>query len=171
MGKFRREAAPGKIAISLLVILVCLLFTPLTRAVADETDDIVQSAESLFKAMKQKDYTGIWMELTVKSRKTIAEEVYKKTRDAARTAYSVGTVEKDFAEGGPVAIEYWDAFLHNFDPDDVLEYNEWEMGPVKRDTAEIRLLHKNAENAARLRMFKENGRWKVGLVETFWNRK
>jgi hypothetical protein len=171
MTGFERGVSPGKCALALLVLLVCLSLVTPARAAADETDAVLSAGESLFKAMKQKDYTDIWMGLTQKSRKSIAEEVYKKTRGAGQAGYSVDTVEKDFSGGGPIAKEYWDAFLQNFNPDDALEQSEWEMGPVKKDAAEISLLHKNAEKPAHLKMLKESGQWKVGLVETFGNRK
>jgi hypothetical protein len=146
-------------------------FAETAKAAAGETDSVLISAESLFKAMKQTNYAEIWMGLTQKSRKIIAEDVFKKTKGAGQTGYSVDAVEKDFDGNGPIAKEYWDAFLQSFNPDEVLERSTWEIGFVKKDTAEICLLHKNAENPARLKMFKENGQWKVGLVETFWNRK
>ena len=174
MVAFERQGAVRWIGGLLPVLLFCLFLMPFAetaKAAAGETDSVLISAESLFKAMKQTNYAEIWMGLTQKSRKIIAEDVFKKTKGAGQTGYSVDAVEKDFDGNGPVAKEYWDAFLQSFNPDEVLERSTWEIGFVKKDTAEICLLHKNAENPARLKMFKENGQWKVGLVETFWNRK
>jgi hypothetical protein len=61
--------------------------------------------------------------------------------------------------------------MKNFDPNMVLEQSKWEIESVKSDKAEIRILYKKASNPAILRMFKEQGRWKAGLVESFWTRK
>lgn len=164
----------GKIGVLPLMLLVCLFFmpsVPSARAASDETDDVMASAESLFKAMKHKDYSGIWMNLSQKSRKTIAEETYGSMKAEGRREYSVDVVEKDFNGDGPIAKEYWGAFLRIFNPDQALEQSTWEMGYVKKDQAEISLLYQKSENPTKLRMFKENGRWKVGLVESFWGRK
>ncbi len=45
------------------------------------------------------------------------------------------------------------------------------MGHIRPDSAELLITHKRSQKPARLQMFKENGTWKVGLVETFWTRK
>ncbi|MBI5195614.1 MAG: hypothetical protein HZA10_04775, partial [Nitrospirae bacterium] len=55
-----------------------------------------------------------------------------------------------------------------FDPDLALKKAVWKMGEIKDNKAVI-ILHVQGE--AELRMFKEDGRWKVGLVESFWTRK
>jgi hypothetical protein len=42
--------------------------------------------------------------------------------------------------------------------------------PAILDRAEILLTHHGATHPATLKMFREDGAWKVGLVETFWSR-
>ena len=79
-------------------------------------------------------------------------------------------VRSDFVAGGPIARDYWDAFLRRFDPDAALEHSRWEIGSVGKDRAEILLTHHGADHPATLKMFLEDGAWKVGLVETFWTR-
>ena len=79
-------------------------------------------------------------------------------------------VRGDFVAGGPIARDYWDAFLRRFDPDVALEQSRWEIGSVGKDRAEILLTHHGADHPATLKMFREDGGWKVGLVETFWPR-
>jgi hypothetical protein len=136
-----------------------------------EVDPILNSAESLFKAMKVKDYPAIWTALTIKSRKTIAGEVYKFVKTAERDGYTIDAVNDDFTSGGPTAKSYWDAFLGNFSPDVVLEQSRWEMGQIHGGKAEIDILFRKSERPAKLKMFREGGQWRVGLVETFWGRK
>ena len=41
---------------------------------------------------------------------------------------------------------------------------------MEKDRAEILLTHHGATHPATLKMFREDGDWKVGLVETFWSR-
>jgi hypothetical protein len=134
------------------------------------TDALLARAEALFKAMKRKDYAGIWTLLSARSRVTIITDVQKSVRDEGGPQETFEAVEKDFMAGGTVARLYWDAFLASFNPDTVLEESTWEIGEMKKQTAEIVLIHKEAVHPARLKMFKENGQWKVGLVETFWRK-
>jgi hypothetical protein len=162
-----------------LIVLLAVLFAftsayrPCSGKEYDpiEVDPILNSAESLFVAMKVKDYPAIWAALTIKSRKTIAGEVYKFVKTAERDGYSIEAVNNDFARGGPTAKSYWTAFLENFSPDVVLEQSRWEMGPVQRGRAEIDILFRKSVRPAKLKMFLEDGQWRVGLVETFWGRK
>ncbi len=169
---FRHEKVRGRKAALFCAIFACLLFLwPLpSPASASETDRVLESAESAFKAMKQRDYPAIWTNLSEKSRRTIAGDVHKAMRNEDRARYSLEVIKQDFDTGGPVSKEYWEAFLQNFNPDDVLEQSTWEIDYVKKETAEISILYKKSESPARLRMYKEDGRWKTGLVETFWGR-
>jgi hypothetical protein len=79
-------------------------------------------------------------------------------------------VRSDFVAGGPIARDYWNAFLRRFDPDVAIEHSRWEIGSVGKDRAEILITRHGADRPATLKMFREDGGWKVGLVETFWSR-
>ncbi len=151
------------------VVILFFIFVFVNVSVYAEdhvVDNILTSAESLFKSMKEKNYTQIWELLTTKSKNTIVEDVYKKDKEKI----SKKEIYKDFDTGGPIAQAYWDGFIANFNPDTVLEHSRWKMGPIKSDRAEIIIIYKKSENPADLKMFKEDGSWKVGLVETFWSR-
>jgi len=150
---------------------------------------ILARAESLFQSMKVRDYPAIFAALSAKSRETIVAETAsalaaaaKKTRPGEPTGTDTPSapakdpppdpeaVRSDFVAGGPIARDYWDAFLRRFDPDIALEHSRWEIGSVGKDRAEILLTHHGADHPARLQLFREDGTWKVGLVETFWSR-
>ena len=150
---------------------------------------ILARAESLFQSMKIRDYPAIFAALSAKSRETIVAETAsalaaaaKKTRPGEPTGADTPSapakasppdpeaVRSDFVAGGPIARDYWDAFLRRFDPDIALEHSRWEIGSVGNDGAEILLTHHGADHPARLQLFREDGAWKVGLVETFWSR-
>ncbi|MDD5762264.1 MAG: hypothetical protein PHP88_07115 [bacterium] len=139
--------------------------------------------------MKTRDYPAIFAALSAKSRETIVAETSSALATAAKQAPQemAGTstpsrtptkapppdpeaVRGDFVAGGPIARDYWDAFLRRFDPDAALEHSRWEIGSVGKDRAEILLTHHGAEHPATLKMFREDGGWKAGLVETFWSR-
>ena len=150
---------------------------------------ILARAESLFQSMKVRDYPAIFAALSAKSRGTIVAETTS-ALSAARQATpgkpsaadsppsapprdpapGPEAVRRDFVAGGPIARDYWDAFLRRFDPDAALEHSRWEIGSVGKDRAEILLTHHGADHPATLKMFREDGGWKVGLVETFWAR-
>jgi hypothetical protein len=131
---------------------------------------VFEATESLFKAMKAKDYPRIWSHLTSKTQQIILDDVRKaisKTDD--RT--SMDSLRSDFVSGGRYAKEYWDAYLHEFDPDMVLENSKWEAGKFEKNEGEIILRYKKSEHPAILKVFKENDLWKVGLEETFGTRR
>ncbi len=65
------------------------------------------------------------------------------------------------------ATAYWGAYLNIFDPDSFLEHSKWDKVKANTKDAEIVLHHKKSEHPAILKLFKEDGAWKVGLEETF----
>jgi hypothetical protein len=146
-------------------VLALILMTPLPvfPQMDADVDSILQAGEAFFKAMKQKEYAAIWNALSGKSKAAIVEDV---TKRAART-YTKEQVETDFSIGGLIAKSYWDEYLSYFDPDMVLKESRWEMGPIGKAQAEVVLKHRKAEQPARLKMFREQNQWKVGLIETF----
>ena len=172
-----------------LVVSLC----PPARAASPEDHPAVPAilarAESLFQSMKSRDYPAIFAALSAKSRETIVAETSSAMAAAARQprpgkptaaetpsalardpAPGLEVVRSDFIAGGPIARDYWDAFLRRFDPDAALEHSRWEIGSVGKDRAEILLTRHGADRPAVLKMFREDGGWKAGLVETFWSR-
>jgi len=167
--------------------------TKVSHAASPEDDPavpaILDRAESLFQSMKSRDYTAIFAALSAKSRETIVAETSSALATAAKQAPpakattadtpsapaktsppDTEALRRDFVAGGPTARDYWDAFLRRFDPDIALEHSRWEIGSVGKDHAEILLTHHGADHPATLKMFLEDGAWKVGLAETFWSR-
>lgn len=153
-------------------IFFLLSLPPISLALDSEIDTILTSAENFFLAMKEKNYNKIWESLTHKSQKTIIQDVYKSIKKLkSKVSITKDEIYKDFMKNGELSKTYWNAFLTNFDPDLVLEHSKWEMGTVKKDKAQIIITYKKSERPAKLKMFKENSKWKIGLVETFWIRK
>jgi hypothetical protein len=156
------------LTLSLIILTVVYLGT----ARHPEIDAILTTTESFFKALKARDYKGIWIMLTAKSRARIVEDTYKailkyNKEIGKRVDASIKEIERDFETGGPIAREYWDMFLENFNPDMVLEESKWEMGKIGRSKAEVVIQYKRSERPAILQVFKEDGRWRFGLMETF----
>lgn len=133
---------------------------------SSEINNILFSAESLFKAMKGKDYPAIWKFLTIKSKKAIVKNVQKASAKA-NIKYLKEQINSDFGIGGLLSKAYWDSYLAEFDPDMILEHSRWEMGITKNQKAAIIIHHKKSERPAILNLYKEEKVWKVGLEETF----
>lgn len=131
-----------------------------------EIDKILSSAESLFKAMKAKNYQKVWAALTEKSKSIIVDDVRTAEEKIGRK-HTKENINKDFTEGGLLSRLYWNNYLENFSPDIVLQESTWEMGKIEKNQAEIIALHKKSTAPAILKMFKEGGVWKMGLEETF----
>jgi hypothetical protein len=158
-----------KTIVACLVVCLILSFDTYSYAVSQdrEVDRILSSAESLFKAMRAKDYSRIWEFLSSRSRNGIVESTLSAVTKKGGQTFSEEQIRGDFAEGGAIARAYWNGYLQYFDPDTVLEDSRWQMGSTGKNEAEILITYKKADNPAVIRMFKENGSWKVGLVETF----
>jgi hypothetical protein len=155
----------------IVFFFACSLSLSISPAWADrlseeETNRLLSSAESLFLAMRARQYTDIWPSLTESTKKSIVAAVYREAKKAG-TTYDRETIEADFKDGGAMAKTYWDGYLSVFKPDGVLEESRWTIGAVRKDKAEISILHKKSEKPALLQLYKEGNRWKVGLEETF----
>lgn len=171
-------------AISVFFILACGTYASCSEP-KQETDEVLKAAENTFLSMKKarkdttvvkvdesKKYLDILSSLTAKSRETIINDVYKEERKAGfRKNLTIKDVENDFSECREMCVSYWFNFLVSFNPEMVLSQSNWDVGFVKGNKAEIIITYKTAQQPAKLRMFKENGMWKTGLVETFWARK
>jgi len=177
---------------ALLVLSLCLPARAASPEDHPSVPEILARAESLFQSMKSRDYPAIFAALSAKSRETIVAETSSALAAASKqappgktsgadTSSSPATTAKipvpgpeavrnDFVAGGPIARDYWDAFLRRFDPDAALEHSRWEIGSVGKNRAEILLTHHGADRPATLKMYLEDGGWKAGLVETFWSR-
>jgi hypothetical protein len=158
-----------KKTVACLVICLILAFDTYSYAVSHdrEVDRILSSAESLFKAMRAGDYSRIWEFLSSRSRDGIVESTLSAVTKKGGQTFSEEQIRADFAEGGAIARAYWNGYLQYFDPDTVLEESRWQMGSIKESEAEILITYRKSDNPAKVRMFNENGLWKVGLIETF----
>ena len=157
----------------LLFISIFILTISISIASADkEQDNILSSAESLFKMMKEKNYSKIWLYLSNASRNSITNDSYKNIMkyeegSGREMRYSREQIGVDFSNGGTIAQAYWNSYLDVFNPDIVLEQSRWKMGKVSKDRAQINVTYRKAEKPAIIQMYKEEGRWRVGLAETF----
>lgn len=162
----------SKFIFSLFFIFI---FIPVLHIYAVTKIDIdveaaLSSAESLFKTMKSQNYQKIWSLLTEKSKEVIVNDVYKAETNSG-AGYSKENIYNDFNSGSSLSQSYWISFLENFNPDTVLEQSKWDIGKFEKNKGEIIIQYRKAQKPAILKMFKEDNKWKTGLVETFWTRK
>jgi hypothetical protein len=152
---------------SCILILSLLFSSDLHSSEYDVENEVLSAAEGFFLSLKEKRFADAWEFLTIKSRDTIVSEVFNEiNKKEARIGKEV--VKEDFYKNGELARLYWNAFLKNFDPDIILEQSIWSIGKIKDDTATIVLKYEKSEYNSELKLYKEDGRWHVGLVESFW---
>ena len=155
---------------SLVFCLIIFLNQNVFAYTDKEMDEVLGVADSMFKAMKKDNLSAIWPSLTEKSKSTIISDVVKEQKKL-NGDYTTERIKDDFEKRGPIYMVYWRLFLVYFNPDTVLNESKWEVGYIEKDRSEILITHAKSDTPARLKMFKEEGNWKVGLVETFWTRK
>jgi hypothetical protein len=158
---------------AIFVLLLCIsTVIPCTLKAQENSsiNSVLDTAERFFISLKTKEYKPAWNLLSKKSQETIIKDIYKASNEIGANT-TIEDIQQDFDNSGLISKNYWDAFLDTFDPNLILENSRWEIGFIKENKAEIIIKQKKSEEPARLKLFKENNKWKVGLVETFWTRK
>ncbi|MBI4683488.1 MAG: hypothetical protein HY757_10380 [Nitrospirae bacterium] len=128
---------------------------------------ILQSAENFFIFLDERNFRAAWELMTEKSHQTIINDIYEISADRGADI-SKDDISKNITSNGIIFNNYWQAFMTNFDPDVILKDRVWEFEKIESDYAVI-LLKKR--NVTKLKIYKENNQWKVGLVESFWTRR
>jgi hypothetical protein len=159
--------------LSVIFSLLLGIAIPCTLKAQDNAESInavLDSAERYFIFLRAREYKEAWELLSDKSQKTIIKDVYKASNKIGADT-TIEDIRQDFDNSGVISRNYWNSFLDTFDPDLILEKSRWKIGFVEEKKAEIIIKQRRSEEPARLKLFKENNKWKVGLVETFWTRK
>jgi len=159
-----------KLTSFIVILLITCAATAIANDRTEEENKILSAAENVFVQMKNKDYPAIWEGLSNKTKEVIINDVYKAAKKM-KIEIAKDELISDFNNNGTNAKAYWDSYLNVFDPAVVLEQCKWYMSKVKADTAEIYILKKDSERPALLKLYKENGAWKLGLEESFGARK
>ncbi|MBI5664383.1 MAG: hypothetical protein HZC49_04750 [Nitrospirae bacterium] len=158
----------------ILIFIVCHIAFENNSAAHDEeykaVAPILSSAENFFMSLKDGEYDAAWDLLSDNSRKVIIGDVYDAGRKLNKDINREDII-MDFNGRGRMFTNYWNSFRRSFDTDMVLKHSEWEMGRIGDDEAEIIIRHKTSGEPTILRMRKEEESWKVGLTETFWQRR
>ena len=172
----RQSKAIYKYIFPLLAIFILIAIPVYAQYSEAQINAILFPAESFFKSLKEKNYSKTWISLSQKSQNTIIDDISKEilknqSSQTPTVGYSKEQINADLETGGSISKLYWNSYVQYFNPDMALEQSAWNIGFIKNDNAEITIQYKKSDSPAKLKMFKENNAWKVGLVETFWNRK
>lgn len=131
---------------------------------------ILGPAEKFFSSLQSSEYGAAWDLLSEKSHEVIIDDVYKASRKV-NGELRKEDISNDFNNKGIMFTNYWKSFMRRFDTEMILEKSQWAMGVVNNDKAEIIITYNNSHRPTILTMHKQRDSWKVGLVETFWQRK
>ena len=80
-------------------------------------------------------------------------------------------MRRDFEQQGVLFRAYWEAFSRVFDPELALTHSRWSIKKCGNKRCEINLQYEKSKYPAVVKLYREKGGWKVGLVESFWTRK
>ncbi len=133
----------------------------------EKIDAVLNVANSFFENMQNNNFKSVWSNLSNNSRNKIIESVYENLLKSNIKTYSKASIEKDFQSYGPLAQSFWSGYLKTFDPNMVLNESVWEKVKFDGNKAKIVIKYKKAQEPFDLKMYKEDGNWKVGLIETF----
>ena len=134
-----------------------------------QMNSVLNPADSLFEYMENKNYENIWKLLSRKSKMAIVSDVFKDIKKTSKhLLVNKKNIYRNFQEGKDIAKTYWNAYLKYFNPKLVLYESQWNIKYIDKEKAEISIKYKKAPKPIYLKMFKENGQWKVGLAETFF---
>ncbi|WP_291490557.1 hypothetical protein [Desulfurella sp.] len=157
-----------------LCILIIFSFITLIPKVSyanyeqrEKVDKVLNTANSFFENMQNKDFKSVWANLSSGSKDKIIESVYKNLLKSKIKTYSKSSIEEDFKSDGAIAQSFWSGYLKAFDPNMVLNESVWKKVKFDGNKAIIVIKYKKAQEPFDLKMYKENGSWKVGLIETF----
>lgn len=161
----------------LLTLVFLLIQLALTNAGTAYYDDdyksvspILGPAEKFFSSLQNNEYDIAWNLLSERSHEVIIDDVYKAS-SKINGRLRKEDITRDFNNNGTMFFNYWKAFLNTFDTEMILEKSLWEMGVISDDKAEIIITYEDSQKPTILVMHKQLNSWKVGLVETFWQRK
>lgn len=126
-------------------------------------------AYSFFVNLKNHNYKKTWSLLTHSSRKTIVKEI-EGSFVKKKINIGVRRISKSMKTGGYIAKSYWGGFLKSFNPDMVLKYSAWKVKSIGSKKARIEIDYKYAKAPTFLKMYKQNGKWRLGLMESLYGR-
>ena len=141
-----------------------------TGKLPGDMNTLLYSAEDFFLSIKESVFETSWELLSEKSKNKIINEIYDRSRDNG-AEIEKDDIRRSFRQNGIMARNFWNAAKTRFDPDIVLEESHWEIGFIKNRKAEIIITYKKSSRPSKLKMYKESGSWRVGLVESFWSRR
>jgi len=153
----------------LAAMLYVMAFQTANVYAKERSGAVLAPAYSFFVNLKNHNFKNIWPLLTRYSRKTIVNDI-ENSFIKNKIKISADKINKSMKTGGYIAKSYWKGFLTSFNPNMALKYSVWKIKSIGTKTALIELKYKYAKAPTILKVYKQKGRWKFGLIETFYNR-
>lgn len=159
----------SKIAAVGVFLILAMPSNSFSQSLEDpEVVDLFMAARAFFKTIESKDYSGVWESITAESRDKIIDAIYKEQKNTGEFS-TRETIRSDFDRCGPVCNSFWNAYFMAFDPESALKVSRWDLGYIKKRKAEIWITHLRADRPAKVKLFREEGKWKIGVMESFWS--
>lgn len=130
---------------------------------------VLKPAFSFYLNLKEGKYARAWSFLTPVSKEAIIDKIqsfYAKSKikiKKSRILYNLKT-------GGRIAKYFWNGYTRSFNPDAVLKYSVWKIKSVGEKKALIEIDYKYGKAPAYFKIYKINGSWKFGLIESLYSR-
>ena len=146
----------------LVVLLSALLLLP--SSLAADTGPVV-ALRAFFTAVSGKDYAAAWAGFTHKSQDRIAEVVAKSEKMSVTDVRKLfDTNDKRIRDG------FWESFRTSSNSDTFLQVAMSPGAGSGSSDGSVLITAPNG-NVITMLMYRENGGWKVGWMETFFSNK
>lgn len=132
--------------------------------------EVFLAARTFFEEIEKGSNAALWKSITAESRKKIVDTIYKEQKKTGESS-TRDQIRDNFESCGSICTAFWRAYSASFDREVTLQLSRWELGFLKKNKAEILITHPRADRPAKLKLFREDGKWKVGMMESFWGRR
>lgn len=158
------------VAIAIISALVCLTLPLKAYAKNEKAGAVLFPAYSFFVNLNSHNYKNAWSFLTKSSHIAIINEIENSFAKNNIKNISGQKISNSMKNGGFISKSYWRGFLKSFNPKMVIKYSVWTIKSIGAKTAQIEINYKYGKAPTFLKMYKEDGKWKFGLYETFYGR-
>ena len=156
------------------ILIICfLIFISMgaknSFAKKERGDAALTSAFSFFVNLKEHNFKKLWRLLTLSSRQYIVGSI---ENSLIKNNVKIGKnrIYKNMSDGGYIAKAYWDGFLKTFKTSMVLKYSVWKIKSIGSKKAQIEIDYKYAKGPTFLKIYKQKGKWRFGLIESLYGR-
>ena len=130
---------------------------------------VLTPAYSFFSNLKNHNFKKLWNLLTLNSKQYITDNIENSFKKH-HVKIGKNKIYQNMSKGGYIAKAYWTGFLKTFKPNMVLKYSVWKIKSIGSKSAKIEIDYKYGKAPTIFDMYKQNGKWKFGLIESLYGR-